>query len=252
MIVTMETPDRLLSLAGAYNFRDLGRYPTTDGRMTVWGKLFRSDTLQELTGADLDVLRRIGLAGVIDLRTTAEVERSGRGPLAHEPVRYLHASVLQDEGGESQAAPSGDDPSERYLWYLDAGRHALVAALEMVADPDSYPLVFHCAAGKDRTGVLAALVLDILAVRTEVIVEDYVLTETRIDLIRARLRRDPVYGDQIDQIPASRLSVQATTMECFLSELHARHGGARDWALAAGVAEASLDRMSAFLLEPAP
>jgi protein-tyrosine phosphatase len=251
MMVAMESSDRLLALAGAYNFRDLGRYPTTDGRMTAWGKLFRSDTLQELTGADLDVLRRIGLAGVIDLRTAAEVERSGRGLLADEPVRYLHASVLQDEGGESQAAPSGDDPSERYLWYLDAGRQALVAALDMVADPDSYPLVFHCAAGKDRTGVLAALVLDILGVRPEVIVEDYVLTETRIDLIRARLRRDPVYGDQIDKIPASRLSVQASTMERFLAGLHARHGGARAWALAAGVAEASLDRMSVFLLEPA-
>ena len=177
--------DRLLPLVGAYNFRDLGHYPTIDGRVTVWGKLFRSDTLHELTTADLEVLRQIGLAGVIDLRTTAEVERAGRGLLADEPIRYLHASVLQEEGGETVAAPTGDDPSERYLWYLDAGRLALVAALEMVADPDSYPLVFHCAAGKDRTGVLAALVLDILGVHPDVIIEDYMLTATRIDMIRA-------------------------------------------------------------------
>jgi protein tyrosine/serine phosphatase len=240
--------DRLLPLVGAYNFRDLGHYPTIDGRVTVWGQLFRSDTLHELTTADLEVLRQIGLAGVIDLRTTAEVERAGRGLLADEPIRYLHASVLQEEGGETVAAPTGDDPSERYLWYLDAGRLALVAALEMVADPDSYPLVFHCAAGKDRTGVLAALVLDILGVHPDVIIEDYMLTATRIDMIRDRLRRDPVYGERIDQIPASRLSVQEGTMDRFLATLHDQHGGAREWALAAGVAPDSLDRMAALLL----
>ena len=212
--------------------------------------MFRSDTLHELTAADLEVLRQVGLAGVIDLRTTAEVERTGRGPLAEEPIRYLHASVLQDEGDESHGAPTGEDPSERYLWYLDAGRPALVAALGMVADPGSHPLVFHCAAGKDRTGVLAALVLDILGVRSDVIVEDYTLTATRIELIRARLRRDPLYGEQIDRIPASRLSVQASTMEQFLAALHERHGGAREWARAAGVATTTLDRMPDLLLGP--
>src|ERR1700678_4035071 len=115
MMEAMETTDRLLPLVGAYNFRDLGRYPTIDGRVTLWGKLFRSDTLHELTPADLEVLRRIGLVSVIDLRTSAEVERTGRGLLAEEPIRYLHASVLQEEGSEAYAAPAGDDPSERYL-----------------------------------------------------------------------------------------------------------------------------------------
>jgi protein-tyrosine phosphatase len=249
MMVGMEVDDRVLPLVGAYNFRDLGRYPTAAGQLTVWGRLFRSDTLHELTLADLNLLQRVGLAGVIDLRTTAEVERAGRGLLAEEPIRYLHASVLQEEGGETIAAPSGDDASERYLWYLDCGREALVAALEMVADPQSYPLVFHCTAGKDRTGVLAALVLDLLGVRREVIVEDYMLTATRIELIIARLRRDPRWGDRIDQVPASRLSVRAETMERFLNGLYQRHGGARQWALHAGVSEPTLDRLPGLLLE---
>lgn len=245
----MEAADRLLPLAGAYNFRDLGHYPTVDGQATVWGKLFRSDTLHELSVADLEVLRQIGLASVIDLRTTTEVERAGRGLLAEEPIRYLHASVLQ-EGSEAVAAPSGDDPSERYLWYLESGREALVAALELVADPQSYPLVFHCTAGKDRTGVLAALVLDILGVSAAVIVEDYMLTATRIELIVSRLRRDPLWGQQLDQIPASRLTLRHGTMEGFLAQLHQRHGGARQWALDAGLPKPSLDRMTALLLEP--
>ncbi len=120
----MDIRERLLPLVGAGNFRDLGGYPTTDGGMTRWGQLFRSDTLHELTEADLEVLREVGLASVIDLRTATELGRSGRGLLGEEMVAYLHASVLQEEGGESVAipAPSDDDPAERYLWYLEVGR----------------------------------------------------------------------------------------------------------------------------------
>src|SRR5271166_4913778 len=92
--VPMGPPDRLLPLVGAYNFRDLGGYPTTDGRQTRWGRLFRSDTLHELTDEDLDAVRALGLVTVIDLRTPTEVARIGRGPLADEPVHYLNASVL--------------------------------------------------------------------------------------------------------------------------------------------------------------
>ncbi len=82
-----------------------------------------------------------------------------------------------------------------------------------------------------------------LGVNREVIVEDYMLTATRIELIIARLRRDPRWGDRIDQVPASRLSVQEETMKRFLAGLDQRHGGARQWALAAGVSKPSLDRL---------
>jgi hypothetical protein len=207
-----------------------------------------------LTEGDLDVLRQLDLAAVIDLRTTAEAERSGRGLLAEEPIRFLHASVLQEEGGESAGGPTLDQLGERYVWYLDVGRQALVAALTVVADPQSYPLVFHCTAGKDRTGVLAALVLDIVGVRPEVIVEDYMLTATRIDLIRARLRSDPVYGAQIAQIDQSSApspTMQSGPMEHFLTEMQQRYGGAREWALAAGVTQESLSSMATLLVETA-
>ena len=246
----METRARLLPLVGASNFRDLGGYPTTDGRFTRWGRLFRSDTLHELTGDDLEVLRELGLASVIDLRTKSELERTGRGRLAEEPIAYLHASVLQEEGGESSAAPAppDGDPAERYLWYLDVGRDALAKALTLVADPQNQPVVFHCAAGKDRTGVLAALVLDILRVAHPVIVEDYVITATRMELILDRLRRDPVWGNHVAQIPAERVFVEAATMERFLELLYQRHGGAREWALTAGVSAESLNQLAAHLV----
>ena len=89
----MEERERLVALAGAFNFRDLGGYPAGDGRRTRWGRLFRSDTLHELTEADVGVLRSLGLATMIDLRTARELSRTGRGPLAAEPIAYRHLSV---------------------------------------------------------------------------------------------------------------------------------------------------------------
>jgi hypothetical protein len=247
--------ERVLPLSGAYNFRDLGGYRASGGRQTRWGRLFRSDTLHELTDGDLEVLRDVGLASVIDLRTPTEVERTGRGLLAGEPVRYVNLSVLGEEVrdvGEARAAPTiADfvDVADRYLTYLD-GTAALRAAVELLTEESSYPVVFHCAAGKDRTGVLAALVLDCLGVDRQAIVDDYALTATRMDLIVARLRRDPLYGDRVDELPASVFAVEAGTMERFLAGVHERYGGARGWALAAGVPEEALDRLPALLLEP--
>jgi protein-tyrosine phosphatase len=251
-MVSMDEPLRLLPLVGAYNFRDLGGYPTTDGRTTRWGRLYRSDTLHELTDEDLAVLRDLELASVIDLRTPAEVERVGRGLLGSEPVRYVNLSVLAEEGGEQRAAPAARlaDTAERYLSYLETGRHALVTSFGLMADPGSYPLVFHCQAGKDRTGVLAALVLACLDVERRAIVDDYVLTATRMDLILGRLRRDPYFAGRIDDLPPSVFVVEAATMERFLDGLQEKYGGARSWAQMAGVPTDQLDVLADLLVEP--
>jgi protein-tyrosine phosphatase len=258
----METGARLVPLEGSFNFRDLGGYPGRAGRTVRWGRLFRSDSLHELTAEDVDLLREMGLRTVVDLRTERELHRTGRGPLGPERVAYHHLQVVREAvrgdggtdgaaAGESVAAPApaGDDLSARYLWYLDVGRDALVEALTLLGDVDRYPLVFHCAAGKDRTGVLAALVLDILGVDHPTIVADYVITAERIGVIVERWRADPEFAERLDKVPASRLRVEASTMEGFLAGLSAEHGGARAWALAAGVPEGALHRMVDLLLE---
>jgi hypothetical protein len=254
----MDSAHRLVPLDGSFNFRDLGGYPTADGRVTRWGTLFRSDTLHELSPADVEHLASLGLTTVIDLRTAAELERTGRGPLGPEPMAYHHLSVLGEaEGGgsgEAMAAPAppGDDLSERYLWYLDVGRRPLVAALALVGEAANLPLVFHCAAGKDRTGVLAALILSLLGVDPGVIVEDYLITEGRMELILDRYRADPVFAERMARAPASRFSVERGTMVRFLDELDRRFGGARSWAVANGLPPPTVDRMEEILLDPAP
>ena len=248
--------DRLVPLQGAFNFRDLGGYPASGGQVTRWGTLFRSDTLHELSASDVDRLRAMGLATVVDLRTPRELEQTGRGPLGREPVGYHHLSVLghgpgREAAGEAMAAPEGDDLSERYLWYLEVGAEALAGALTILGEPANYPLVFHCAAGKDRTGVLAALVLDLVGVAPEVIVADYLITGERMELILGRYRSDPAFEARMASVPPSRFSVQASTMERFLDVLHQRFGGAGAWATGAGVAPSSIERLRTTLLEPA-
>jgi len=244
-------PQRLLPLVGAYNFRDLGGYPTTDSRRTRWGRLFRSDTLNELTEEDVATLRAMGLATVVDLRTPTEVERAGPGPLQRHPIHHLHAPVLTDQGQEDRAAPQLRDGNagDRYLWYLEGGSAALAEAMVLMTEADRYPLVFHCFASKDRTGVLAALVLDCIGVERTAIVEDYVLTATRMELIIGRVRRDPLVGDRVDEIPASAFAVLATSMERFLEGLDERHGGARQWALDSGLSTDDLDKLQVLLVE---
>ena len=232
---------RLLPLVGAFNFRDLGGYPARHDRVTRWETLFRSDSLHDLTDSDLELLRELGLSCVIDLRTPAELERTGRGPLEKEPIRFFHLPLIE---GAGQAPPvAQENLAERYFWYLDVGRESFVQALSLAGDPASYPLVFHCAAGKDRTGVLAALVLSILGVATPVIVEDYVLTESRMDLI---LRRNFSTSDaeaRIAEIPQFLLRAEAGTITTFLRQLDERYGGARQWAIDAGVPAACLEAM---------
>ncbi|HEX3460875.1 MAG TPA: tyrosine-protein phosphatase [Acidimicrobiales bacterium] len=249
----MDDPERLLPLTGAFNFRDLGGYPADGGQVTKPGQLFRSDGLHRLTDADVGLLRSIGLRTIIDLRTPGEVEHTGRGLLGNEAIAYHHLAVVQRSQGEAVGAPApaGDDLAERYLWYLDTGREALVTALGLVASKSNHPLVFHCTAGKDRTGVLAALVLDILGVERETIVADYVITADRLELIVDRIRNDPTYSAGMAKVPASRFTVEAATMERFLEGLQAGFGGARAWAVGAGVAPDALDRMRSDLLEPA-
>ena len=245
------SPSRLLPLVGAFNFRDLGGYPTVDGRRTRWGKVFRSDTLHELSDDDLEVIRSLGLRTVVDLRTKGEAERDGRGVLQTEPIHYVNLSVLPEEGGESVAAPPAEDSGvgARYLWYLEAGAEALSTAFQLVADDGTHPLVFHCTAGKDRTGVLSALVLGCLGVDRQTIIDDYMQTAAVLHLILDRLRRHPVYGQHLVDAPPARFGVEAQTMADFLDGVDRRYGGPAEWALSTGVTQSDLDQLRATLLE---
>jgi protein-tyrosine phosphatase len=250
----VKTPAKILDLIGAHNFRDLGGYRTAAGSTTRFGRLFRSDTLHELTVSDVAILDQLGLRTIIDLRTEKEAARSGRGPLGDRPIDYVNVSVLVDGGSEEQAAPTpdGSDVAERYLWYLENGSTAFPTALGILSEPERYPVVFHCYAGKDRTGVLAALVLALLDVPRPTIVSDYALTAARMERLLGRLAADPRFAGRLGELPASAFSVDERSMEGFLEGLDQRYGGAKAWAREKGLQLDQLDMMASALLEPAP
>jgi protein-tyrosine phosphatase len=244
------TDERIVPFAGASNFRDLGGYPTDDGRTTRWGRLYRSDALHDLTVDDLDLFRRLGIASIVDLRNPEEVKRTGRGLLAREPIHFVNQSVLStSEERPDATAISADYLFERYLHYLEVGRGAFARAIQEMAKRENYPMVFNCFFGKDRTGVLSSIVLRCVGVKRQAIVDDYAMTSTRVGLILEKLRRDPVHRDAIEQSDPVLFSAEQMTMSKFLDELERRYGGARAWVLSSGVTSLQLDVLVDELLE---
>ena len=243
--------DRWLPLQGANNARDLGGLPLRTGGATLPGRLLRSDTLQELTDDDVAHLQGYPLGTVVDLRTPLEAHREGRGRLAAEPIDYVNLPFVPD----SVIVP--DDPRhevvvadrrrldrvEHYLDYLRLAGRRVLAALEVLADPAPTAVLFHCAAGKDRTGVLAALTLEVAGVEREAVLQDYVLTNERLHLVGARLARLPTYGAYVSRLRVQDMAADRSTMEGFLQRLDDEWGGAAGWIIEAGGSTELLNRL---------
>lgn len=179
-------PDRHVDHDRCFNLRDLGGYPAAGGRTTAWGRLFRGDGLHRLDPADCEAL---GLTTVLDLRTHDEIARRGR--LEADGVAWHHLPLIQaiwDPGWLTEAMTPERFLADRYLAMLDEGADAIGSALRILAEADRLPAAFHCAAGKDRTGVLAALVLSLLGVDDDTIAADYGLSRHGVDRMLAWIR----------------------------------------------------------------
>jgi protein-tyrosine phosphatase len=241
---------RLVPFTGVLNFRDLGGYETEDGRHTRWGRLFRSDAMHDLTEDDLEAFRGLGVACVVDLRSVSEVERTGRGLLGNEPLHFVNSPVLTSlQTDESRVDIDEGYMARRYLEYLDMGAPAIVRVFEEMTNAENYPLVFNCFLGKDRTGVVAALVLSCLGVKRSSIVEDYALTASRVVLIVEKLLGDTQLREEVAHNNPLLLGAREATMVDFLSEVDERFGGPVAWALGAGVPKESIERLQDLLLD---
>jgi protein-tyrosine phosphatase len=178
-VVPIDT-DRSLVFQSIVNFRDLGGLPAADGAWVRRGLLFRSATLHMATPDDALQLRRLGVRNVIDLRTEAErVRWPAQG--AWSPEHVLHAPLLRETWDRTSLLADVDPVkflAERYLDMINGSGDVIATVLEFLADANTGPTVFHCAAGKDRTGVIAAVILGLLGVNHDVIADDYHLTAT--------------------------------------------------------------------------
>lgn len=214
-------------LSGVCNFRDLGGLQTRDNRRVRTGVVYRSAGLCELTSEDVRLLKeQLGVRTVIDLRTDIELERDGHGPL--DGVRRVHLPLIHDDGkgGSDPSRQRGGGLASRYLSYLDMAAENVVAAFKTLADPGTLPAIVHCAAGKDRTGMTVALMLDILRVDDDDIIDDYVRSHAHRDDVVAYLRRRPTYTKLMNRMPEFALDAEAETMREFLAEFRAQHGSA--------------------------
>jgi len=223
-----------LALEGAANARDLGGLPLIGGGVTRPGVLLRTDNLQGLTDADVRLLvDELSVRVVVDLRTGVEVEQEGPGPLTREDrVDIRHRSLYPEAGHNTDldvlpwqgVDPDGhpdESPAVRaYLGYLRDRPDSVVDALRDVAHADGAAIV-HCAAGKDRTGVVCALALAVAGVPREAIIADYVATDERIDAIVARLAASPTYAGDIHVEQTDRHRPRAETMQRVLELIDA-------------------------------
>jgi protein tyrosine/serine phosphatase len=263
-LVTSTRTDRWVRLDGTTNTRDLGGLPTTDGGTTVPGRILRSDNLQTLSDSDVRTLvQEIGLREVIDLRTTAEILLEGRGPLRAVPeVTHRHFSLIPERGHhtdvfaveedelidelpadwvesllprQAAAHDQAEPPAVRaYLGYLGDRSEAVVEALRALTTAGPGASVVHCAAGKDRTGVVVALALAVAGVPHDEIVADYAMTADVIEALVAKLAASPTYAGDMETRDIASHTPRAETMDRVLTLLDERHGGAVGWLEAHG------------------
>jgi protein-tyrosine phosphatase len=239
---------RWIALEGAAN-----------ARVVVPGVLLRSDNLQSLTGGDVHVLvERERLEVVLDLRTDLEVELEGPGPIMREPgVRVEHRSLYPRSGGNTDLdadsvnlwPPTGpsewpDEPRvlQAYLSYMSARPDSIVGSISTIANTPGAVLV-HCAAGKDRTGVIVALALDAAGVERGTIVGDYLATAERIDAIMARLVSSPTYRAELEGHDPRAHAPVPGTIERVFELIDERFGGSAAWLSAHGLSDDELERL---------
>ena len=226
-------------LTGALNFRELAGLHTHDGRQLRPGLLFRSDTLQALTDADVRYLvDGLRLELIVDLRIGPEAVDEGRGPMAGTPVCYLNAP-LRDLSLTPDVSPD-EQTLQFYLDHLGSPTSPLGTVVRLLCAQAGRPVLVHCAAGKDRTGLVIALLLRLLGVRDSEIVADYLRTGANMDRIVARFLGWPRYRDHMARVPAQVYQAQEHTIVGFLAGLDGRHGGAEAWARARGIGDAEI------------
>ncbi len=226
--------------------------------MTCWGRVYRSDGLDQLTDADLDLIADLGIRLVIDFRVDREVDEAPSRLPEHPALRRQRLPIGEDVAATSviERIQSGEitrynaeDVAATYEMILEDAAREFGVAVTHAADPSNHPMVFHCTAGKDRTGLMAMLLLGALGVADDEIARDYELTthyrsSKRLLVLRPQLEAAGVDVDAV--LPF--LTAQAPVMAATIAALEARHGSIEHYLRGpAGVSQQSLDNLRAHL-----
>ena len=239
--------DRILSVPGAYNIRDLGGYPGTDGS-TRWRSILRADSLHRLDGPAMDQLHAMGLTTVIDLRHAAEHARFPNPFADHPAVIYLQIPLF-----ESLRIPH-DIPEDQvlrtlYTQALDKRHDAIARTLTAIAEAPDGAVMFHCTAGKDRTGLIAALLLALGGVDAETIATDYAMTRELLEPIIDGLQAHVLEQGTDPAIAAAVLGSDPQSMLHLLAHLDATYGGIHPYLDRIGLTPATVDALCARIID---
>lgn len=243
-------PYRVL-LETALNVRDLGGYPTQSGRKTRRGVFFRSDSLHRISQADQEKLLGLGVHTVIDLRSEFEIQGVSHALASAPNVNYINIPLFTVPTTKSRTDPSMMVPTTLATLYrgmLDAMGDSIRAIFEQMAMVENTPLVFHCTAGKDRTGVVAALLLDLAGVPPVIIADDYARTAEYIrPLISEMLKQVPPMLTREQYEPL--LGAEPIYMLDTLAYLTNQHGGSEAYLRSIGLADAKIKQLRALMLD---
>jgi protein-tyrosine phosphatase len=208
-----------ISLDGALNFRDVGGYRTADSKQVKQGQIFRSGHLADLTQRDHAVLRQIGIRLVCDFRSKQEVDQRPNRLPNDTAMAYIHMPIVNKLIEPTAAVArirkgdiswfSEDFVIQSYLQKIDDFADVWRAVFTLLADKENRPLVFHCTAGKDRTGVCAALILLALGVPEETVIQDYLLSNSCIAPFIKKIRQE-----------ISELGINPEKLEDFITAPH--------------------------------
>ena len=233
-------PTRHLPIAGTYNVRDLGGYPAASGQ-TQWRRMLRADALHRLDAEGIEAMLETGVTTVIDLRHGDELTHQPNPFDGHSDVAYHNVSLL--EGLAPSLMSEGDLLLELYMLALTQSQSALAQKLQIIADAPPGAVLFHCTAGKDRTGIVAALLLGVAGVEAGLIVEDYALTAGYLAPIMAEITAGAV-ARGADPVGFQRLlASEPQTMVATLAFIHAEYGSVAAYLDRIGLKPATVDRL---------
>ncbi|MDR1562906.1 MAG: tyrosine-protein phosphatase [Dysgonamonadaceae bacterium] len=223
-------PERTGIITGAPNFRDIGGYPTIDGKHTTWRKIFRSQTLSYLTDDDTATIKALGIKTVIDFRGDDEVRNApSKLPKGVYTVRIpITVETGNDTTNIMQLLMSGALDSAQCVSFMEHTNRDFVNTFQyqyktffnILLNSENYPLIFHCTAGKDRTGFAAAILLSALDVEWDTIMEDYMLTNNHLNM------QSLISNIPAESLPAFRqmLIVKPNYLNAAKDEITKRYG----------------------------
>jgi protein-tyrosine phosphatase len=251
-----EQYQRVIPFENIQNFRDLGGYYTRGGQTIAWRKIFRSSRLVHMSPKDKNILKEIGIKTVIDLSTPAgQLQQQEKALLGEIGAEYYNVPFRPDNPNyyleeELELYKNVTNMGEVYLYRFRRGTFGkrVLECLEMMAAQENHPLVFHCGVGKDRTGMLAAILLASLGVTDKDIIDDYIMTAACMEDMKKNIVNDPATPEVVKNLPDFTWEAVPESMSTFLKGLRREYDSINGYLKAQGISVSLIKRLEKALL----